>query len=134
MIPPNHRVSITRGFWKRERSPSPAGGRTPHHTTLLTVRCQLAMEDMTGIVDCAASAPVVGKRLTKKLEVWKRPREVNVRQGAGSHLSVANVIVNTSFKVFDFVSSATSTTVLAKFTLDAEVLDVGNKDCILGLS
>ena len=42
--------------------------------------------------------------------------------------------MNTSFKVFDFVSSPTSPTVLSKFSLDAEVLDIGNKDCILGLS
>ena len=85
-------------------------------------------------MDCAASAPVVGKRLAKKLGVWKRARKVNVSQGDGSHLSAGNVIVNTSFKVLDLVSSTTSPTVLAKFSLDAEVLDIGNKDCILGLS
>ena len=85
-------------------------------------------------MDCAASAPVVGKRLAKKLGVWKRARKVNVRQGDGSRLSGGNFIVNTSFKVFDFISSPTSSTVLGKFSLDAEVLDIGNKDCILGLS
>ena len=42
--------------------------------------------------------------------------------------------MNTSFKVFDFVSSPASPTVLDKFSLDAEVLDIGNKDCILTLS
>ena len=88
---------------------------------------------MEAIVDCAASAPVVGKRLAKKLGVWKRARKVNVRQGDGSHLSVGNFIVNTSLKVFVLVSS-TSPTVLGKFSLDAEVLDIGNKDCILALS
>ena len=77
---------------------------------------------------------MVGKRLAKKLEVCQRARKVNVRQGDGSHLSGGNFIVNTSFKVFDLVSSPISPTVLGKFSLDAEVLDIGNKDCILGLS
>ena len=116
------------------RSPSPAVGRTPRHTPLLTVQIQLAGEEVEAIVDCTASAPVVGKRLAKKLGVWKRARKVNVRQGDGSHLSGGNFIVNTSFKVFDLVSSTTSPTVLGKFSLDGEVLDIGNKDCILSLS
>ena len=49
-------------------------------------------------------------------------------------MSGGNFIVNTSLKVFDFVSSPASLTVLGKFSLDAEVLDIANKDCILGLS
>ena len=65
--------------------------------------------------------------------VWKRARKVNVRQGDGSYLSGGNFIINILFKVFDFVTSTTSTTVLCEFSLDAEVLDIGNKDCILGL-
>ena len=72
--------------------------------------------------------------MAKKLGVWKRARKVNVRQSDGSHLSGGNFIVHTSFEVFDLVSSTTSPTVLGKFSLDAEVLDIGNKDCILGLS
>ena len=70
----------------------------------------------------------------KKLGVWKSARKVNVRQGDGSHLSGGNFIVNTSFQGFDLVSSPTSPTVVGKFVLDAEVLDIWNKDCILGLS
>ena len=85
-------------------------------------------------MDRAASALVVGKRLAKKLVVWQRARKVNVSQGAGSHLSVGNFIVHTSFKVFDLVSSPTSSTVLGKFSLDAEGLDIGNEDSILGFS
>ena len=49
-------------------------------------------------------------------------------------MSGGNSIVNTSFKVLDLVSPATSPTVLGKFLLYAEVLHIGNKDCILGLS
>ena len=92
------------------------------------------MEEVEAIVDCVASAPVVRKRLAKKLGGWKWARKVHVRQGDGCHLSEANFIVNTSFKVFDFVTSPTSPTVLGKFSLNAEVLDRGNKDYILGLS
>ena len=43
-------------------------------------------------------------------------------------------MVKTLFNVFDFVSAPTSATVLGKFSLDAEVLDIGNEDCILGFS
>ena len=77
---------------------------------------------------------MVGKRLAKKLGVWKRARKINVRQGDGSHLPGGNFIVNISFQVFDLVSSATSPTVLGKFSCDIEVMDIGNNDCILGLS
>ena len=72
--------------------------------------------------------------MARKLGVWNRARTVNVRQGDGSHLSGGNFIVNTSFKVFDLVSSTTSPPVLCMFSLDAEVLDIGNQDCILGSS
>ena len=72
--------------------------------------------------------------MAKKLGVWKRARKVNVRQGDGSHLSGGHFIVNTSFKVFDFIASPTSPTVLGEFSSDAKVWDIGNKDCILGLS
>ena len=116
------------------RSPSALVGRTPRHTPLLTVQIQLAGDEVEAIVDCAASAPLVGKRFAKKLGVWNRARKINIRPGDGSHLSGGKFIVNTSFKVFDLVSSTTSPTVLRKFSLDAEVLDIGNQDCILGFS
>ena len=107
---------IRRGFGKRVRSPSPTVGRTPGRTPLLTVQIQLPVEEVKAIVDCAASAPVVGKQLAKKLEVWNRARKINVSQGDGSHLSGGNFIVNTSLKVFDLVSSPASRTVLSKFS------------------
>ena len=113
---------------KRVRSPSPAVRRTPRHTPFLTVRIQLAVEEVEAIVDSAASVPVVGKRLAKKLGVWNMVRKVNVRDGDESHLSGGNFIVNASFQVFDLVFSPTSPTVLSKFTLDAEVLNIANKD------
>ena len=61
--------------------------------------------------------------------IWKRARKISVKQGDGSSLIGGNFIVNSSFKVFD-----SSHALLGKFSLDAEVLDIGKKDCILGLS
>ena len=78
-------------------------------------------------MDTGASASVVRKRLARKLGIWKRARKVKVRQGDGSFLG-GNFVVNTTFKVMD------SSLVLGKFAMDAEVLDIGNRDVILGLS
>ena len=78
-------------------------------------------------MDTGASASVVGKRLAHKLGIWKRARKVKVRKGEGSSLG-GNFVVNTRFKVIDLSS------VLGKFAMDAEVLDIGNRDVILGLS
>ena len=39
-----------------------------------------------------------------------------------------NFVVHTTFKVMD------SSLILGKFAIDAEVLDIGNRDVILGLS
>ena len=80
------------------------------------------------MIDSAASAPVVGKRLAIKMGIWKRARKVNVKQGDGSTLSGGNYVVNSSFRVYSKGS------LLGKFSLDAEVLDIGKKDVILGLS
>ena len=77
--PSNHRVGIRRGFRKRLRSPSPPVVRSPHHTPVLTVRIQLGGEEVAAIGDCAETAPVVGKRLGKKLGVWKSARKVHIR-------------------------------------------------------
>ena len=79
------------------------------------------------VVDTAATASLVGKCLARKLRIWKRTRKVKVRQGDRSSLK-GNFVVNTLFKVMDFFS------VLGKFAIDAEVLDIGNRDVILGLS
>ena len=74
-----------------------------------------------------ASACVVGKRLACILEFWKSVRKVKVKQGDGSSLG-GNFVGNTTFKVMDISS------VIGKFAMDAEVLDIGNRDVILGLS
>ena len=86
-----------------------------------------AGEEVEAVVDTGASASVEEKRLARKLGIWKRARKVKVRQEDGSFLG-GNFVVNTRFKVIDLSS------VLSKFAIDAEVLDIGNRDIILGLS
>ena len=88
---------------------------------------QIAEEEVEAVGDTRATALVVGKHLAHKLRIWKRARKVKVRQEDGSVLG-GNFIVNTSFKVMD------SSFVLRKFTIDTEVLDVGNRDLIMELS
>ena len=80
-------------------------------------------------MDSAASAAVVVKRLACRMGIWKRASKISVKQGDGSFLIGGNFIVNSSFKVFD-----SSHALLGKFSLYAEVLDIGKKDCILCLS
>jgi len=79
-------------------------------------------------VDYAASAPIVEEKLAKKMGVWKRARKVNVKQRDGTNLSEENFVVNTMIQIFQ------DKAFIGKFSLDAEVLDIGNKDLILGLS
>ena len=74
-------------------------------------------------MDCGASAPVIGMRLARKLGIWKRARKVKVRQGDGSSLD-GKFVANASFKAYN------SSSVLCRFPLDAEVLDIGNRDVI----
>ena len=93
----------------------------------MPVKLHLAGEEIEAVVDARASASAVGKRLARKLVIWKRARKVKVRQGGGSHLE-GNFVVNTMFKVID------SSSVLGNFAMDTEVLDIGNTDIILGLS
>ena len=87
----------------------------------------LAGEEVEVVVDTGASASVVGKRLARKLGIWKRARKVKVRQGDGSSLG-GNFVVNTTLMVMDLSS------LLGKFAMDAEVLDIENREVILGLS
>ena len=79
------------------------------------------------MVDTGASALVVGKHLVHMLGIWKRARKVEVMKGDGSCIG-GYLVVNTSIKVMD------SASVLDKFAMDAEVMDIENRDVILGLS
>ena len=91
------------------------------------VKSNLAGEGVAPVVNTGASAPVVGTYLVHKLVMWNRARKVKVRQGDGGFLRV-NFVVNTTFNVMD------SSSVLGKFVKNTEVLDIGNRKVILGLS
>ena len=93
----------------------------------MTVELPLAGENVESLIDTRESASVVGKRLAHKLGIWKRARKVKVKQRDGSLLR-GNIVVNTMFQVMD------SSLGLGKFAMDTEVLDIGNRVVILGLS
>ena len=93
----------------------------------MMVKLHLADEEIEAVMDTGASASVVGKRLAHKLGIWKRAKKFKVRQEDGSYLG-GNFVVNKVLKVMH------SSSVLGKFGIDAEVLDIGNRDLILGLS
>ena len=59
--------------------------------------------------------------------MWTRALKVRVKQGEGSGIE-GRYVANTYIKAIDMDSQ------LVKFRLDAEVIDIGNRDCILGLS
>lgn len=100
----------------------------------MIVRIQLAAAEVDALVYYAASIPVVRKWIAKNLGVGNRARKVNVRYVDGSHLSVRHILLHIKLQVFYFIPSPTSAIVLCKFSLDAEVLYIANKDCILSLS
>ena len=93
----------------------------------MTVKLHLAGKEVEAVVDTGASASVVRKRLECKLGIWKRARKVKIRQEDGSSLR-EDFMVTISFKVMH------SLLVLGKFVIDAEVLDIGNRDVRLRLS
>jgi len=92
------------------------------------VQITITGEEVDAVVDTGASALVIGERIAKKLGCWKRARKVKVRQGDGLTLAGGKYVVNTMFKVFS------EGPLLGRFILDAEVLDIGKRDVILGLS
>ena len=79
-------------------------------------------------MDSGASAPGIGSRIAAMLGVLKKARKVKVRQGDGSHLFGGKYVVNILFSVFS------GGNFLGTFTLDPEVLDIGKRDIVLGLS
>ena len=86
----------------------------------MTVTLHLAEEEEEAVVDIGESASAVGKHLAPKLRIWKTARKVKVRQEEGSSLGV-NFVVHTTFKVMD------SCTMLGKFGMDGEVVNIGNR-------
>lgn len=119
-------------------------GRTPRHEPLLTVPILIAGLEIEAIVDCGASAPVVGPKVAKRLGVWKRRNQVSISQGDGTKLKGGNFVVNTTFSIQKFTPFSQlqpssqpqpqPSSQPHKFALDAEVLDIGRRDIVLGLS
>ena len=89
----------------------------------MTVKFHLAGEEVEVVVDTKANTSILRKCLVRKLGIWKRAKKVKVRPGDECSLE-GKFVVNTSYKVMD------SSSVLGKFTMDAEVLDMGNRDVI----
>ena len=89
------------------------------------VKLHVVREEVEAGVDTGAGASELGKRLAHKLSMWKTARKLTVRQGDGHSLG-GNFDLNTTFKVMD------SPSVLDKYVTDTAVLDIGNKDVILG--
>ena len=79
------------------------------------------------MIDSGASTSAVGERLEIKLGIWKRARKIKVKQGDRSCLN-GKFVVNTSFNMQD------TSVGWVKFMMDAKVLDIGNREVILGLS
>ena len=91
------------------------------------IKLHLVREEIEVVVNTGASALVVEKGLVYKLGIWKRVRKDKIKQGDGRSLG-GNFVVNTLLKVMD------GSSVLSKFGMDIEVLDIGNRKVILGVS
>ena len=87
---------------------------------------KIAKEEVNVAADPVVSSSVVGDCLARTLVIWKSTRRVQVRQENGYVLE-DNLVINTFFKVVNAFS------VLGKFAINAEVLNIGNRDVILGL-
>ena len=94
---------------------------------LLIVKLNLAGEEVEPVMHTGASVSVVGKRLAWKLGIWKTTSKVKVRQRDRSTLG-GNFGMNIKIKVMD------SSSVVGKFRIDANILDIRNRDLILELS
>ena len=86
----------------------------------------MASEWIEAVVDSGANAPVIGNRLDCKLGVCKSAREVRVKQGNVFGLEEM-YLWNTHIKVINAGSQ------WVRFGLYDVVLDIGDRDCILGL-
>ena len=85
------------------------------------------------VLDTAASGPVVNPKLAKKIGSLKRRTKARISQVDGSSLKGGTQVVNTSFK---FVKQENHSSIdgLLNFSFDAEVLDIGQREMIIGLS
>ena len=107
----------------------PPIGRTPRHESLLTIPIKIAGIFVNAVVDCRASAPIIGPKIAKRLGVWKRRKKIKIQQGDGSNIKGGKYVINTQISIKTREASE-----LRPFALDAEVADIGSRDAIIGLS
>ena len=117
---------------------------------------------MEAVIDTAASGPVVSPRIGRKLGMLKRVLAARISQADGGTLKGGKQVVNTSFKFLNSSSlsspskrqkrnlkyrkssplltnrsrssSPLSFNELLDFDFNVEVLDIGQRDMMLGLS
>ena len=123
----NYGDRFRRGFGKRITGTSPAVGYTASHTPLLIVKLYITKEEVEAVVDTKPSASAGGKHLVGKFGMWKRARNVNVRQGDGGFWE-GNYILNSWFKLKNFFL------VLGKFAMDVGGLNIGHSNVLFRLS
>ena len=88
-------------------------------------KIHIVEKDVKELVDTRASAFVTEKHLTYKLGIWKCTTKVKVRQRDSGTLG-GTFVINTYFNLRD------SSLVLGKHTIDTEVLDIRNRDVMVG--
>ena len=113
-------------------------GVTPKHSTLLTVYVVFPGGIRAeAVIDTAASRPVVCPKLGKKLGILQRISAARILQADGGTLKGGKQVVNTSFKFLRSSKSCSPTVPineLTDFEFNAEVLEMGPREMILGLS
>ena len=83
--------------------------------------------DVEAVIDPGATALVVGPKIAKRIGVWKGAKSIRVKQGDGSFMKGGKFVVNSQV-------SFTAIKHNNQYPIDAEVLDIGHRDMIIGLS
>ena len=83
--------------------------------------------NVEAVIDPSATAPVVGPKIAKRMGVWKRAKSIRVKQGDDSFMKGGKFVVNSQF-------SFTALKHNNQYPIDAEVLNIGHRDMIIGLS
>ena len=107
-----------------------AKSSTRRHDPLLIVNVNLhqkqprskRMISVGAVIDSGASAPVMSPEVTEKLGWEKREQPIRITQADGTKLESRHIIY-TQFSIGN-----------REFQLDAEVLDIGSRQLVIGLS
>jgi len=95
------------------------------------------------VIDTATTAPIIGCKLGKQLGLVRRRLPIKIIQADSKNLSRDSHIVNSTFRFLEQdpvsvallpASTLASSSQSIKWSLDVEVLDIGRRDFILGLS